>query len=86
MRKYQQPHTGGIIGAVWRWFDRSILALGREFRLSFMPPLMVYMAAGIAGITSVEVDLTTTTVTVDGEPLDDATIRAAIVTAGYEVA
>jgi hypothetical protein len=53
MRKYQQPHTGGIIGAVWRWFDRSILALGREFRLSFMPPLMVYMAAGIAGITSV---------------------------------
>ena len=53
IRKYQQPHTGGIIGAVWRWFDRSILALGREFRLSFMPPLMVYMAAGIAGITSV---------------------------------
>ncbi len=53
MRKYQQPHTGGIIGAVWRWFDRSILALGREFRLSFMPPLMVYMAAGIAGITSI---------------------------------
>ena len=53
LTKYQQPHTGGFIGAVWRWFDRSILALGREFRLSFMPPLMVYMAAGIAGITSV---------------------------------
>jgi BT1 family len=53
IRKFQQPHTGGIIGALWRWFDRSILALGREFRLSFMPPLMVYMAAGIAGITSV---------------------------------
>jgi len=53
LTKYRQPHTGGIIGAIWRWFDRSVLALGREFRLSFMPPLMVYMAAGVAGITSV---------------------------------
>jgi len=51
--KYQQPHTGGFVGALWRWFDRSILALGREFRLSFMPPLMVYAAAGISGLTAV---------------------------------
>ncbi|MGD2140136.1 MAG: hypothetical protein PVH25_07070 [Burkholderiales bacterium] len=51
--RYQQPHTGGVIGALWRWFDRSILALGREFRLSFMPPLMVYAAAGISGLTAV---------------------------------
>ena len=51
--RYQQPHTGGVIGALWRWFDRSILALGREFRLSFMPPLMVYAAAGISGLTNV---------------------------------
>ncbi len=53
LKKYQQPHTGGFIGAVWRWFDRSILALGREFRLSFMPPLMVYAAAGISGLTAI---------------------------------
>jgi len=51
--RYQRPHTGGVIGALWRWFDRSILALGREFRLSFMPPLMVYVAAGISGLTNV---------------------------------
>jgi len=51
--RYQQAHTGGVIGALWRWFDRSILALGREFRLSFMPPLMVYAAAGISGLTNV---------------------------------
>ncbi len=51
--RYPQPHTGGIVGAVWRWFDRSIVALGREFRLSFMPPLMVYAAAGISGLTAI---------------------------------
>ena len=53
MANYQEPHTGGISGAIWRWFDRSILALGREFRLSYMPPLMVYAAAGIAGLTAI---------------------------------
>ncbi len=29
------------------WLDRNILGLGREMRLSYLPPLMVYMAAGI---------------------------------------
>ena len=53
MADYQQPHSGGIAGAIWRWFDRSILALGREFRLSYMPPLMVYAAAGISGMTAI---------------------------------
>ena len=53
MANYQDPHTGGIAGAIWRWFDRSILALGKEFRLSYMPPLMVYAAAGISGLTAI---------------------------------
>ncbi len=38
---------------VWRWIDRNILELGREFRLSYLPPLMVYMAAGISGLTGI---------------------------------
>lgn len=38
---------------LWRWLDRTILELGREMRLSYLPPLMVYMAAGIAGLTSI---------------------------------
>jgi hypothetical protein len=38
---------------VYRWFDRNILELGREFRLSYLPPLMVYLAYGIAGLTSI---------------------------------
>lgn len=39
--------------AVAQWLDRNILELGREMRLSYMPPLMVYMAAGISGLTGI---------------------------------
>jgi hypothetical protein len=42
-----------MLTAVYRWFDRNILELGREMRLSFLPPLMVYMAYGISGLTGI---------------------------------
>ncbi len=35
------------------WIDRNILSLGREMRLSYLPPLMVYMAYGISGLTGI---------------------------------
>ncbi|MDH5179014.1 MAG: hypothetical protein OEZ39_01610 [Gammaproteobacteria bacterium] len=35
------------------WLDRNVLELGRELRLSFLPPLMVYMAYGISGLTGI---------------------------------
>ena len=38
---------------LWLWFERNIIELGREMRLSFLPPLMVYAAAGISGLTSI---------------------------------
>jgi hypothetical protein len=38
---------------LWHWLDRNILELGREMRLSYLPPLMVYAAAGISGLTSI---------------------------------
>lgn len=38
---------------LWRWLDRNILELGREMRLSYLPPLMVYAAAGISGLTGI---------------------------------
>ncbi|MGE0557396.1 MAG: hypothetical protein AB7O69_03890 [Burkholderiales bacterium] len=38
---------------LWSWLDRNILELGREMRLSYLPPLMVYMAAGISGLTGI---------------------------------
>ncbi len=39
--------------AVFRWIDRNLLELGREMRLSFLPPLMVYCAAGVSGLTGI---------------------------------
>ena len=38
---------------IYSWIDRNILELGRELRLSYLPPLMVYMAAGISGLTGI---------------------------------
>ena len=38
---------------LWHWLDRNILELGREMRLAYLPPLMVYAAAGISGLTSI---------------------------------
>ncbi|MCI0654405.1 MAG: hypothetical protein L0Y39_08000, partial [Methylococcaceae bacterium] len=35
------------------WFERTILDLGRQFRLSYLPPLMVYLSAGISGLTGI---------------------------------
>ncbi|UVT15184.1 MAG: hypothetical protein H8K04_15380 [Nitrospira sp.] len=35
------------------WIDRNILSLGREVRLSYLPPLMVYVAYGISGLTGI---------------------------------
>ena len=35
------------------WFDRTIGDLARQFRWSFLPPLMVYFAAGISGLTAI---------------------------------
>jgi hypothetical protein len=45
--------ASGFPPAVLRWIDHNILALGREMRLSYMPPLMVYPAAGISGLTGI---------------------------------
>lgn len=39
--------------SIYHWIDRNILALGREMRLSYLPPLMVYAAYGISGLTGI---------------------------------
>ncbi len=41
--------------------------------------------AKVAGVSNVAVDLEAKTVTVTGEPVDDAAVRAAIDEAGYAV-
>jgi hypothetical protein len=42
-----------MLKAVFHWLDRNLLAMGREMRLAYLPPLMVYMAAGVSGLTGI---------------------------------
>ena len=42
-----------MFAGMLRWIDVNILSLGRELRLSYLPPLMVYVAFGISGLTSI---------------------------------
>ena len=42
-----------MLAGIFRWIDVNILSLGREMRLSYLPPLMVYLAFGISGLTSI---------------------------------
>jgi hypothetical protein len=42
-----------LFDRVAAWLDRTILSLGREMRLSYLPPLMVYVASGISGLTGI---------------------------------
>ena len=45
--------SGNAAAVARRWVDRNVVGLGREMRLSYLPPLMVYVAAGISGLTAI---------------------------------
>ncbi len=45
--------SSGFSARCVEWIDRTILSLGREMRVEFLPPLMVYVAAGISGLTGI---------------------------------
>ena len=40
-------------GVLWRWFDATFLDLARQLRWSYLPPLLVYLAAGVSGLTAI---------------------------------
>ncbi|MGH7897671.1 MAG: hypothetical protein ACREQQ_06945 [Candidatus Binatia bacterium] len=42
-----------FLAAAVRWVDANVLSLRREMRWSYLPPLMVYMAAGVSGLTGI---------------------------------
>jgi hypothetical protein len=42
-----------LAAGAWNWFDSHILELFRHLKLSYLPPLMVYLAAGISGLTGI---------------------------------
>lgn len=37
----------------WSWIDTNFISLARQMRVSYLPPLMVYMAAGVSGLTAI---------------------------------
>ena len=39
--------------SLWRWFTKDFLGIVWEMRWSYVPPLMVYLAAGVSGFTGI---------------------------------
>ena len=37
----------------YRWIDNTVFDLGRQLRWSYLPPLMVYLAAGVSSLTAI---------------------------------
>jgi uncharacterized membrane protein YqaE (UPF0057 family) len=42
-----------MLTAAQEWFKRTFIDIFRQVRWSFLPPLMVYFAAGISGLTAI---------------------------------
>lgn len=42
-----------MLAVVDRWFKTHVLDLGRELRWSYLPPLMIYLAAGASELTEI---------------------------------
>ncbi len=43
----------GALAKFGAWVDATFVDLLRQFRWSFLPPLLVYLAAGVSGLTSI---------------------------------
>ena len=37
----------------YTFVDKTLFDLGRQFKWSYLPPLMIYVAAGISGLTGI---------------------------------
>lgn len=42
-----------MLKSLLRWYEKNVLELAAEMRLSYLPPMMVYVAAGISGLTAI---------------------------------
>ena len=40
-------------GNFWRWLTQDFFGIFREMRIRYIPPLMVYLAAGVSGFTGI---------------------------------
>lgn len=48
-------HGAGIkiVKIIRQWVEDTFIDLGRQFHWSYLPPLMVYLAAGVSGLTAI---------------------------------
>jgi hypothetical protein len=53
LERHLNPLTHIKKAGLGRWFDATLLELGRQFRWSYLPPLMVYFAAGVSALTAI---------------------------------
>jgi hypothetical protein len=49
----KSDEIGSMLAAAPEWFKRTFIDVFRQLRWSFLPPLMVYFAAGISGLTAI---------------------------------
>ena len=42
-----------MLTRVTHWMQQHMIAIRRDFHLSYLPPLMVYLAAGVSSLTSI---------------------------------
>ena len=53
IQKAQNRKLPTLIFLFWTWFQTDFIGLAREMRMSYLPPLMVYLAAGVSGFTGI---------------------------------
>jgi hypothetical protein len=51
--KPKDKHRPNPFGRFWFWLKNDFFGIVREMRLSYLPPLMVYLAAGVSGFTGI---------------------------------
>jgi MFS family permease len=51
--KRKADEIESMLMAAQEWFKRTFIDIFRQLRWSFLPPLMVYFAAGISGLTAI---------------------------------
>ena len=49
----QPEPTSSVLAQTWGWVERNIVGVVRQVRVDYLPPLMVYAAAGISGLTAI---------------------------------
>jgi hypothetical protein len=44
-----------VLWKLWTWLDANIIDLGRQMRISYLPPLMVYIVGGGIAVSLVNI-------------------------------